>query len=94
MAWWHFARATKMPTPGAMEYALLDNWQAVDPVIGPGIAFTTPMRNFAPQNAQATAQAVLTGLGGLVHGQSALQPLSNTYQGDAPVAYAWEDVNE
>ena len=95
MGIWHYARGTKIPTPGAMEYALLDNVVADKPWIGPAIGFLRQFRSFNPQNTQDTSQSVLTGVGGLAHGQSALQPLSNPYQNgsDAPSAYNWDDVN-
>lgn len=94
MAWYHFQRATKLPTPGAMEYGLVTEWLATQPYIGPAIGFATQMRNFAPQNAQASGQVAMTGVGGLVQGQISLQPLSDPY---APAdnggsAYNWSDV--
>ncbi len=93
MAWWTYARATKLPTPGAMEYGLTNDWLALHPLIGPGIGAGYQFRSFNLQNTQNAAQAALTGLGGLVHGQSALQPLSDPYVGDTSSAYNWEDVN-
>ena len=79
VAWWHYAPASKLPTPGAMEYGLTTNNQTFRPWIGPAIAPNFLWRMFAPQNYQYQAQAVLTGVGGLAHGQSVLQPLSNPY---------------
>ena len=95
MGWFTFKRATQMPTPGAMEYGLVTELLADRPYIGPAIGFSTQMRNFAAQNSQFAAMAALTGVGGLVHGQSALQPLSDPYNsGTPPSTYSWDTSND
>ena len=72
--------ARKHPTPGAMNHALITNLLAQKPLIGAAMAHVQVLQWTQPQNTQGVAQAVLTGLGGLAHGQSVLQPLSDPYQ--------------
>lgn len=73
--------ATRMPTPGAMAYGFESDMMALRPFIGPGIGQRYQWRTLQhPQAAQVTAMTVLAGLSGIVHGQSALQPLSNPWQ--------------
>lgn len=75
--------ATQMPTPGAMAYGFESEMLAFRPAIGPAIGARYQFRTLspAPQSYQAASLAWLTGLTGVVHGQSALQPLSNPYGG-------------
>ena len=77
------AYATIMPTPGAMAFGFESEMLTLRPAIGPGIGarfqFTTVFP--APQAFQAASMTWLAGLTGVVHGQSALQPLSNPYGG-------------
>jgi hypothetical protein len=79
-----YVRATQMPTPGAMEYGFESEMLADRPMIGPAYAaryqFKT-VTDFGPMglNYQGVALNWFTGLGGLAHGQSVLQPLSNPY---------------
>ncbi len=77
--WFQYKPATKIPTPGAMNMALITEWLAHKPWIGPAIGFAVQMRNFSPQNAQQVSVTTTTGLGGIVHGQTVLQPLSDPY---------------
>jgi hypothetical protein len=53
------------------------------PMIGSGVGVRGQLATVSPcpWNVQLAATAWLTGLGGLSHGQTALQPLSNPYQG-------------
>lgn len=52
------------------------------PLVGPAIGARFQWRTLspAPWSYQQVSVAWLTGLGGVVHGQSTLQPLSNPYQ--------------
>jgi hypothetical protein len=78
---YQFVAATQMPTPGAMEYGFESEMLAWRPVIGPAIAARFQFRTLQnPQAMQNVAVWWTTGLGGLAHGQSALQPLSNPWQ--------------
>lgn len=75
-----FIYGPKIPTPGAMAYALESEMMALRPFIGPGIGQRYQWRTLQnPQAAQAVAMTVLAGLTGVNHGQSVLQPLSNPY---------------
>jgi hypothetical protein len=79
-----YVRATQMPTPGAMEYGFESEMLADRPFIGPAMGARSYMRTVTDfgtggQSYQAVALNWFTGLGGLAHGQSALQPLSNPY---------------
>lgn len=74
-------RATKMPTPGAMEYGFLPERLAQHPLIGPAIGYAFRWNNFEPQNVQTASITVNTGLGGLAQGQIVGQPLSDPYNG-------------
>jgi hypothetical protein len=70
-------------TPGAMIYGNETQWLAWRPLIGPAIGVATQFRtiyNVQPIS-QQTGLAATTGLGGVVHGQVALQPLSDPYNG-------------
>lgn len=83
-AFFQFVRASKMPTPGAMEYGFESEMLAFRPMIGPAIGARSYMRtttNFGPsgQSYQAAAMNWYAGLGGLASGQVILQPLSNPY---------------
>lgn len=73
--------ASQMPTPGAMAYGFESEMMARRPLVGPAIGarfqFTTLFP--APQAYQAASLAWQSGLTGVVHGQIALQPLSNPY---------------
>lgn len=72
--------ATQMPTPGAMAYGFESEMLALRPFIGPGIGQRYQWRTLQhPQASQIQSVVALTGLTGIVHGQSALQPLSNPY---------------
>jgi hypothetical protein len=78
-----YVRATIQPTPGAMIYGYESEWMALRPAIGPAIG---AMRQFCsvfptPGAFQVAAMTWQSGLAGVVHGQSALQPLSNPYGG-------------
>lgn len=67
----------------AMVNAFESERLAWKPMIGPAIGARSYFRSIspAPANMQAVATAWLTGLGGIQHGQLALQPLSNPYSG-------------
>lgn len=75
--------ATQMPTPGAMAYGFESEMLALRAAVGPAIGARTYFRSLfpTPQAYQAASLAWQSGLGGVVHGQSALQPLSNPYGG-------------
>lgn len=77
-----FVHASLMPTPGAMAYGFESEMLAWRACIGPAIGAMTFFRSFrpTPDAYQAASMSWLTGLG-MVHGQSALQPLSNPYAG-------------
>lgn len=79
--WFQFVYASQMPTPGAMAYGFESEMLCMRPMIGPAIAARFQFRTLgsAPQAYQAAGVAWQTGLTGIVHGQSALQPLSNPY---------------
>jgi hypothetical protein len=81
MPFYQYVHATKMPTPGAMVYGFESEMLAWRPMIGPAIGvrfqFASVMRD--PQSYQAVSANWVTGLTGVVHGQSALQPLSNPW---------------
>lgn len=76
-------QATQMPTPGAMQFSLISELMAFRPLIGPAVAARQMFTTFfmTPQAYQASSIAWQTGLTGVVHGQSALQPLSDPYGG-------------
>lgn len=80
-AFYQFVRATQLPTAGAMEYGFESEMLAWRPVVGPGIGARQQFRTLspAPQAFQASSVAWISGLTGVVHGQNALQPLSNPY---------------
>jgi hypothetical protein len=83
-AFFQFARATKLPTPGAMAYGFESEMLAFRPAIGPAIGAryqfaTITAFGSTGQSYQATAMNWLAGLGGLAQGQNVLQPLSNPY---------------
>lgn len=69
-------------TPGAMNMGYESEMLAWRPAIGPAIGASFMFRMFAVQNYQSVSMAALTGLGGVAQGQSALQPLSNPWQGN------------
>jgi hypothetical protein len=74
-----------MPNPGnAMSSAFESEMLAWKPMIGPAIAarFQFSYLPPTPLNYQLQAMGFVTGIGGVVHGQSALQPLSNPYSGE------------
>lgn len=73
--------ATQLPTPGAMAYSFESEMLAMRPAVGPAIGARFQFATLfpAPQSFQAASIAWLTGLTGVVHGQSMLQPLSNPY---------------
>ena len=82
--WNIFRRGNQIPTAGAMAYGNTTQWLAWRPMIGSAIGQAIQFRtiyNVFPL-AQTTGLAALTGLGGIVHGQSALQPLSDPYNGN------------
>lgn len=64
-----------------MAYGFESEMMTLRPMIGPAIGvrfqFTTVFPT--PQAIQAQQMTWLTGLTGIVHGQSAMQPLSNPY---------------
>lgn len=80
-AFFQVVYATQLPTPGAMAYGFESEMLAMRPAVGPAIGARFQFRSLfpAPQAYQAASLAWLTGLTGVVHGQSALQPLSNPY---------------
>lgn len=80
---YQFAYATQMPTPGAMAFGFESEMMAIRPMLGPGIGAGFQFATLfpAPQAYQAASLMWQTGLTGVVHGQSSLQPLSNPYQG-------------
>jgi hypothetical protein len=83
--WYSFIFGSKIPTPGAMAYANETEWLAFRPMIGPAIGQAVQFRtlyNVFPIM-QQQALAALTGLGGLNHGQVALQPLTDPYSGNS-----------
>jgi hypothetical protein len=79
--WFQFVYASQMPTPGAMAYGFESEMLAMRPMIGPAIGYSFQWRSIgsAPQAYQAAGVSWQTGLTGIVHGQSVLQPLSNPY---------------
>jgi hypothetical protein len=76
-----FQDATQMPTAGAMRYGLVSELMAFRPLIGPAIGARYQFSTFFPTPGAYQAQSLAwqSGLTGVVHGQSALQPLSNPY---------------
>lgn len=70
-----------MPTPGAMAYGYESEMLAFRPMIGPAIAARFQFASIfsTPAYSQGNAVVWLNGVGGVAHGQSALQPLSNPY---------------
>lgn len=71
-------------TPGAMIFGKITEWLAWRPMIGPAIAARTQFRtlyNVFPVR-QNAGLAATTGLGGVIHGQVALQPLSDPYSSE------------
>ncbi len=83
MGFWHFVKATKLPTPGAMQYGLETNNQFANNTIGSAIGRARQFRVTFPTNYQGVSVASLTGLGGLAQGQIALQSLSDPYNYEA-----------
>lgn len=81
-AWIQYVPATQLPTPGAMAMGYESEMLAMRPMIGPAIAARFQFRSFfpSPQYYQGASVTWATGLTGVVHGQSVLQPLSNPYQ--------------
>lgn len=79
---YQFTYGDQIPTPGAMAYGFESEMLCMRPWIGPAIGQRVQWRTFvgAPASFQAVSLAWQTGLGGVVHGQSALQPLSNPYE--------------
>jgi hypothetical protein len=84
LPFFQFVRASKMPTPGAMEYGYESEMLAFRPMIGPAIAarvgFLSIRAPSNPQMYQANTTNWFVGLGGLAQGQVVLQPLSNPWQ--------------
>ena len=78
--WFQYVNNPPPVTPGAMNMGFESEMLAWRPMLGPGIGVTRQLLMFAPQNYQAASLAALTGLQGVVHGQSVLQPLSNPYE--------------
>lgn len=78
---YQYVYASQLPTPGAMAYGFESEMLAFRPAIGPGIGQATYFRSIfaTPQAYQAASMAWQSGLTGIVHGQSILQPLSNPY---------------
>jgi hypothetical protein len=70
-----------MPTAGAMAYGFESEMLCMRPMIGPAIAARSAFASIfkTPGAYQASAMVWQAGLTGVVHGQSALQPLSNPY---------------
>jgi len=83
---YQYVYATQLPTPGAMAYGFESEMMAWRPMIGPAIAYGFRWRSISPdpQSYQAVQAGWVTGLTGVVHGQSMLQPLSNPYQLPGP----------
>ena len=81
MPWYQYIYATKMPTPGAMAYGFESEMLAWRPMIGPGIGVRYQFATLFPdpQSYQAANVNWVTGLTGVVHGQSIMQPLSNPW---------------
>ena len=81
--WLQWVYATQLPTPGAMAMGFESEMLALRPAIGPAIGQAMQWRSVspAPYNYQVVSVAWLTGLTGVVHGQTVLQPLSNPYGG-------------
>lgn len=81
--WYAFIYGNQIPTAGAMAYANVSQRLVVRPLIGSGVGQATQFRtlyNVFPL-VQNTGLAAVTGLGGVPHGQVALQPLSDPYNG-------------
>lgn len=79
-AFFQVVYGAKIPTPGAMAYAFESEMLTLRPFIGPGIGARFQFRTLQhPQASQAVSVVAFTGLTGVVHGQSVLQPLSNPY---------------
>ena len=79
--WFSYVKANKLPTPGAMEYALETELMAFRPMVGPGIGCRQQFYSIlpGPMSYQAGTMAWAGGLNGIVQGQVGLQPLSNPY---------------
>lgn len=78
--WYQYVSNPVGRTPGAMNMGFESEMLAWRPLIGPAIGAGYQFRSFAPQNYQAVSLTAITGLQGVVHGQNALQPLSNPYE--------------
>lgn len=78
---YQFTHANQMPTPGAMVYGFESEMLCMRAMIGPAIAARSYFSSVfkTPGAYQAAALVWQAGLQGVVHGQSALQPLSNPY---------------
>jgi hypothetical protein len=78
---YQFAYASLLPTAGAMAYGFESEMMPNRPMIGPGIAARSYFASLfkTPQAYQVSSMTWQAGLTGVVHGQSALQPLSNPY---------------
>lgn len=78
---YQYVAATQMPTPGAMQYGFESEMLAWRPACGPGIGARMQFYTLTPTPGayQAAQASWVTGLTGVVHGQSALQPLANPY---------------
>lgn len=76
-----YVYAQIMPTPGAMAYGYESEMLAWRPMIGPAIGVRQQFASIAsmPLAIQGSQASWLTGLTGVTHGQSILQPLSNPY---------------
>ncbi len=78
---YQYVYATQLPTAGAMAYGFESESMCVRPACGPGIGARSQFLSIMPQPGVMQMQAVAwaSGLTGVVHGQTALQPLSNPY---------------
>jgi hypothetical protein len=81
--WYAFMFGNQIPTAGAMAYGNVSQRlvprNVIGSAIGQAIQFRT-LYNVFPIS-QQYGLAAQTGLGGLAHGQVALQPLSDPYNG-------------
>jgi hypothetical protein len=79
--YYQFAYASQLPTPGAMAYGFESEYMCMRPAVGPAIGARSQFASLfkTPGAYQASALVWQAGLTGVVHGQSALQPLSNPY---------------
>jgi hypothetical protein len=78
---YQFAYGNQIPTPGAMAYGFESEMLAMRAMLGPGIAARFQFASVfgTPQAYQAASMLWQAGLTGVVHGQTALQPLTNPY---------------